>query len=72
MVTKALRLEQLLRSLDTAARPLPGHTLASLLDVTDRSIRSYVKELNDANGEELIRSTPSGYQLDRRVYRKRR
>ncbi|WP_181575150.1 transcription antiterminator [Actinomyces sp. Z5] len=72
VVAKADRLERLLRELHAASRPVSARALAAMLQVTDRSIRSYVKELNEGQDDDLIRSTPSGYQLDRRVYRIRR
>ncbi|WP_128683602.1 BglG family transcription antiterminator [Actinomyces qiguomingii] len=72
MAAKADRLERLVRELRAASRPMSARALAAMLQVTDRSIRSYVKELNAGQDEVLIRSTPSGYQLDHRVYRIRR
>ncbi|WP_180272039.1 HTH domain-containing protein [Actinomyces ruminis] len=72
VVVKADRLERLLRELHAASRPVSVRALAAMLQVTDRSIRSYVRELNDGQDDDLIRSTPYGYQLDRRVYRIRR
>ena len=72
MGTRGDRLERLIRQLETAEGPVPARALAAALHVTDRSIRSYVRQLNGAGERELIVSTPAGYRLDRRVLRERR
>ena len=72
MGTRGDRLERLIRQLETAEGPVPARALAAALHVTDRSIRSYVHQLNGAGERELIVSTPAGYRLDRRVHRERR
>ena len=69
MGTRGDRLERLIRQLETAEGPVPARALAAALHVTDRSIRSYVRQLNGAGERELIVSTPAGYRLDRRVLR---
>ncbi|MFD1442022.1 BglG family transcription antiterminator [Lacticaseibacillus hegangensis] len=43
--------------------------LASLLDVTERSIRNYVRTLNRSNAREpLIISSPQGYKIQKDIY----
>lgn len=61
--------EQLLRVLRDASEATSGARLASVLGVSTRSVRNYVRELNDLAGSEMIAASHRGYTLDERVLR---
>ncbi|MCL1897487.1 MAG: PTS sugar transporter subunit IIA [Micrococcales bacterium] len=54
---------------DSAAVDLSGTDLASRLGVSDRSVRSYVSDINRTAGRELVQASHRGYRLDRQAYR---
>ena len=58
MGTRGDRLERLIRQLETAEGPVPARALAAALHVTDRSIRSYVRQRNGAGALPPIAPTP--------------
>lgn len=62
------RHSQLLKALEAARGPLSGPELAERLQVSTRSIRQYVRELNHRAGRELVHATHRGYGLDRAAY----
>jgi len=60
---------QLLRALATApGSSLSGAELGERLEVSSRSIRQYVRDLNRRAGRELVHATHRGYQLDLAAY----
>lgn len=61
--------EQLLRVLRDASEATPGARLSAVLGVSTRSVRNYVRELNDLAGEEMIAASHRGYTVDQRVLR---
>jgi lichenan operon transcriptional antiterminator len=62
------RHSQLLKALEAARTPLSGPELSERLQVSTRSIRQYVRELNHRAGRELVHATHRGYALDRAAY----
>ncbi len=59
------RSSQLLSALETARGPLSGPQLSELLQVSTRSIRKYVREINRRAAQELVQADHRGYVLDR-------
>ena len=47
---------------------LSGAELGERLEVSSRSIRQYVRDLNRRAGRELVHATHRGYQLDLAAY----
>lgn len=56
---------QALRILANSQEPVTAKALADMLEVSERSARSYVKSINRAAGSELIVGGRSGYAGDR-------
>ncbi len=54
-----------LRILANSPRPVPAKDLATMVEVSERSARSYVKAINCAAGYELIVGSRSGYTGDK-------
>lgn len=61
---KAKRLERLVYVLEHASTWIPASTLAKTVGTTERSIRNYVAEINDA-GKVHIESSREGYRIFR-------
>ncbi|MGN8245188.1 BglG family transcription antiterminator [Cellulomonas soli] len=61
--------EQLLRILRDATEATPGTRLSTALGVSTRSVRNYVRELNELAGTEMISASHRGYVLDERALR---
>lgn len=53
--------EEIIRILEKSESPVRGKDLAKKLNVTDRTIRNYIKKINTR--EKLIRSSENGYYL---------
>ncbi|HEY3409973.1 MAG TPA: PTS sugar transporter subunit IIA [Propionicimonas sp.] len=62
------RYAQLLGALEAAPGGLSGPELAERLQVSTRSIRQWVRELNHKAGSDMIHATHRGYGLDRPTY----
>jgi lichenan operon transcriptional antiterminator len=62
------REEQLVGILARERRAVPASTLARALAVTDRSVRNYVRSVNDRFGADLLVSSAEGIRLDRKLY----
>lgn len=61
------RQETLLRVLRRAPGPVAGAALAAALDVSTRSVRQYVRDLNALAGGAMIEASHLGYVLDERL-----
>ena len=72
METREERLQQLLNELRAADGRLTGRELALRLGVTARSVRDYVRAINQDAEAQLVISDQDGYRLDERAYRRYR
>ena len=54
---------ELLRLLARSDRGVPAATLASMLGISERTVRNYIRELNGRGGPQIV-STREGYRLD--------
>ena len=61
--------EQLFTILKESNKPLPSSFLSAKLNVTERSIRNYVKELNHILQATIIVSSQQGYYLKNNAVR---
>jgi mannitol/fructose-specific phosphotransferase system IIA component (Ntr-type)/biotin operon repressor len=62
-------IQQMLNILLQQDNYLTASQLASMLNVTERSVRNYVRTLNQTGTQEpLIVSSPEGYKLQREIY----
>lgn len=64
------RREAMLQLLRRSPGPLPGSDLAAQLRVSTRSVRQYVRAVNDRAGEELVRASHRGYDLNLAAYKR--
>ncbi len=60
---------ELLTYLDRARRPVPGEELAARLQVSARTVRHYVAQINRTARADLVTSSHLGYRLDDTTYR---
>lgn len=63
---KNSRQNELLKILAVTSRGIPAATLAGMLGVSERTVRNYVKEINDS-GNAVILSARDGYRLQEKV-----
>ncbi|EUJ38018.1 BglG family transcription antiterminator [Brochothrix campestris] len=61
---------KLLNVLKDKKKPCICRVLAERLKVSDRTIRNYVKQINQKLGEEVIQASTKGYYLDKTLYEK--
>ena len=54
---------ELLRLLARSDRGVPAATLASMLGISERTVRNYIRELNGRGGPQIV-STREGYRLE--------
>ncbi len=59
------KIQELINILNTSNKPLTSNYLATCLDVSDRSIRTYIKEINQ--NETIILSSKEGYTLKKKI-----
>lgn len=59
---KSDKQNELLKILRDSSQSVPTASLSKMLGVSERTVRSYVKELNDTGNYSII-SDPHGYQL---------
>ena len=59
---KTNKQNELLRILSDATQSIPSAALARMLGVSERTIRNYVRDLNDS-GEASILASREGYRL---------
>jgi lichenan operon transcriptional antiterminator len=64
--------EDLLQLLRGAGTPTSGAELSGRLGVSTRSVRQFVKDLNARAGEDLVRSSHRGYELNLNAYQRLR
>lgn len=72
MTVRDQRIDRLLAELRLAEETLSAKHLASMLHVSTRSIREYVRALNSRFDEAIVQSDQYGYRLDARAYRQAR
>ena len=58
---------EMIRFLSVHNRPMSGKELANALEVTPRSIKNYVHEINGLYGKSIIASSRNGYELHTNV-----
>ncbi|MGK4065779.1 PTS sugar transporter subunit IIA [Rothia sp. HC945] len=68
MSARTRREEQLVGILARERHAVSASTLARALAVTERSVRNYVRSVNDRFGAELLVSSSEGIRLDRTLY----
>lgn len=68
MSARTRREEQLVGILARERHAVSASTLARALAVTERSVRNYVRSVNDRFGADLLVSSPEGIRLDRKLY----
>lgn len=64
------RRDELLRALRRSTGPVPASELAAALDVSTRSVRQYVRTVNEQAGEDLVRAAHRGYELNLNAYQR--
>lgn len=69
MATPGHRLDALVAELRLSHEPLTAAQLGSLLHVSGRSIRGWVRDLNARAGRDIVVADQRGYRLDDRAYR---
>lgn len=72
MTTREQRVDQVLAELRLSESTLSAKQLASILHVSTRSIREYVRELNSRYDDPIVHSDQHGYRLNARIYRRAR
>lgn len=55
---------ELIRFLDSQSKPVSGNELANALQVSSRSVKNYVQEINNFYDKRIIASSRSGYELN--------
>lgn len=70
MHVDAERRDALLRTLRRSAGPVPAKDLADQLHVSTRSVRHYVRTVNEQAGQELVRASHHGYELNLTAYQR--
>lgn len=62
-----LKQKELIQYLSDQHRPITSSELASALNLSSRTIKNYVKEINQMYEETLIQSSRNGYELNRQI-----